>query len=71
MQLIMALARKIPQRIAGIDFLNLIPKSAAIKAPVQAPVPGSGMPTKSRIPKNRIFVFCHFYPWLYFLFFEP
>ena len=55
MQLIMALARKIPQRIAGIDFLNLIPKSAAIKAPVQAPVPGSGMPTKSRIPKNSYF----------------
>ena len=49
MQLIMALARKIPQRIAGIDFLNLIPKSAAIKAPVQAPVPGSGMPTKSSV----------------------
>lgn len=71
MQLIMALARKIPQRIAGIDFLNLIPKSAAIKAPVQAPVPGSGMPTKSRIPKNSYFCILSLYPWLYFLFFEP
>ena len=51
----MALARKIPQRIAGIDFLNLIPKRAAIKAPVQAPVPGSGIPTKRRIPKNSYY----------------
>ena len=67
----MALARKIPQRIAGIDFLNLIPKRAAIKAPVQAPVPGSGIPMKKEYLKIRIFVFLSLLPIALFSIFEP
>ncbi len=41
--------------MAGNAFLNRIPKSAAISAPVHAPVPGSGIPTKIRSPQNSYF----------------
>ena len=45
----------IPQIMATIAFLNFMPSRAAKSAPVHAPVPGSGMPTKIISPQNSPF----------------
>ena len=48
-------ARHTPITIAGNAFLKRIPSRAAINAPVQAPVPGSGIPTNATNPQNSYF----------------
>ena len=40
---------------AGNAFLNFIPRSAAIRDPVHAPVPGRGIPTNNTSPQNSYF----------------
>ena len=48
-------ASKSPKKIAGTAFFSFTSSRQAIKAPVQAPVPGRGIPTKSTRPKNSYF----------------
>lgn len=45
-----------PHIIAGNDFLNFISRREAIKEPVHAPVPGSGIPTNRTKPRNSYFL---------------
>ena len=45
----------IPVRIASEDFLISISSKEAIREPVHAPVPGSGIPTNSVSPQNSYF----------------
>ena len=45
-------ARSTPSEIASIAFLKSISIKLATSAPVQPPVPGSGIPTNSRRPQN-------------------
>ena len=52
---IMMVAIISPRKIAGTDFFILIPISAAISAPVHAPVPGNGIATKKNKPQNTPF----------------
>ena len=40
-----------PKKINKSDFLGFIPNNTAIRLPVQAPVPGSGMATKRNKPR--------------------
>ena len=50
-----------PAKMDGMAFLKGISRNAAAKAPVQAPVPGRGMATKSISPRYLYFVtFCPF-----------
>lgn len=48
-------ARHTPKTIARNAFFQSMSSSDAISAPVHAPVPGSGIPTKSTSPKNSYF----------------
>ena len=48
--IMIAAAASTPQTIAGMAFLSGSPISAATSAPVQAPVPGSGMATSRKSP---------------------
>ena len=49
--------------MAGTDFFRETCSREAIRLPVQAPVPGSGMPTNSRMPINSYFrIFCDLSP---------
>ena len=41
-----------PTTIAPKAFFQSMPRRDATRAPVQAPVPGSGIPTKSTSPQN-------------------
>ena len=41
-----------PTTIAPKAFFQSMPRRDATRAPVQAPVPGSGIPTKSTNPQN-------------------
>ena len=41
-----------PSRMAGTALRFLMPSRAAMRDPVQAPVPGSGTPTNSTSPQN-------------------
>lgn len=52
----------IPVRIASEDFLISISSKEAIREPVHAPVPGSGIPTNSVSPQNSYFLPDHFFP---------
>ena len=52
----MTLAIKSPHRIAMEDFLISTSRRDAIKAPVQAPVPGRGIPTNNSSPRNSYFL---------------
>ena len=51
----MTVAISTPIRIGRIAFFQSISRIVAIREPVQAPVPGSGMPTKSSRPRNSTF----------------
>ena len=51
----MTVAITMPINIAANAVLKRTLKSAAIKEPVQAPVPGRGIPTKSTSPQNPYF----------------
>ena len=54
----MTVAIIMPQKIAREDFLISISRRDAIRDPVHAPVPGSGIPTKSNnATKRPIFQF--------------
>ena len=53
--IIITLAINIPKSAAKKDFFLSISNTAAIKHPVQAPVPGSGIPTNSTNPQNPYF----------------
>ena len=55
-------ARQMPAKTAGNAFLNLISSKEAIKDPVQAPVPGNGMPTKRSRPINSYFFIVSLFP---------
>ena len=48
----MTVAMAMPIRIDRKAFQNRIWRREAIRAPVQAPVPGRGMPTKIASPQN-------------------
>ena len=52
---IMTVAIIMPQKIAREDFLISISRRDAIRDPVHAPVPGSGIPTNSISPQNSYF----------------
>ena len=41
-----------PTTIAAKAFFQSMPRRDATRAPVHAPVPGSGIPTKSTSPQN-------------------
>ena len=58
----MTVAITMPRSTAGNAFLNLTPRREAIREPVQAPVPGSGIPTKSTSPQNSYFSICPLLP---------
>ena len=45
-----------PRKIVGIAFFSLMSSIAATRAPVQAPVPGSGTATKMHKPKALYFL---------------
>ena len=49
---IITVAMQIPMMTAGNAFLNFTPRSAAMSEPVQAPVPGSGIPTNNNNAQN-------------------
>ena len=53
MVIIIIPASKTPASTAIVPFLALIPSKQAARLPVQAPVPGRGMPTKSVSAKNK------------------
>ena len=44
-----------PAAITGSECLILISNKSAMRAPVQAPVPGNGMPTNNNKPHKRYF----------------
>ena len=44
-----------PKAMGKIDWRGFWRRKAATKAPVQAPVPGKGMPTKSIKPSQMLF----------------
>lgn len=45
-----------PAKIEGREYFIRILRSAAARAPVHAPVPGSGIPTKSIRPNEAYFI---------------
>lgn len=49
-----------PIQAAKKDFFLSISSIAAIRHPVQAPVPGNGIPTKRTNPKSHTFQFVRF-----------
>ena len=54
----MTVAIMIPKRIAGKDLRIFIWRRDATREPVQAPVPGRGIPTKSTSPQKPYFSTC-------------
>ena len=52
------LASITPRKIAINDFFLFNPSSTASPEPVQAPVPGNGMPTNNKRPRYPYFSIC-------------
>ena len=59
---IITVAKRIPKKIASEDFLMSTFNKDAIKAPVHAPVPGSGIPTNNNNPRNSNFLIVSLFP---------
>lgn len=57
----MTSASNIPKNIARLAFFISIWNTEATREPVQAPVPGKGMPTKSTKPQNPYLSICGLY----------
>ena len=63
---IIAAAMHTPRKMAGMAFFSRMSSTAATKAPVQAPVPGSGMATRMQRPMVLYYRTTRPFRWAFF-----